>query len=238
MLDEYKEVLKQYTYDVTCQNRCDLNATKPCSCLRHIVHVDALMQWWDEESSGGSGQTKLDRLFAEIPEPDHRIFPVYAPREREFFNGDQSCLTVFSILLALNRAVLFDIFYNSDMTDKRLDIIRKDSNQRLRENLRRVEPHEVDIILREFHQERWAYCPLKLVLGMERHLEESKVIPPFCHKVPFPNKGATASVYLVAVQKDLITDESLKSAIKDSIYECPTYGEVRISENLLFSRHN
>jgi hypothetical protein len=226
MLDEYRAVLDRCTYEVACQNRCDLDNTKPCSCLRHIVHVDALMRWWHEKIPGGSGQTKLKQLLAELPHSEHRTFPFHFRNHQEVFNGDHSCLTVLSILLALDRAVLIDIFYDSGMTDKHLDIVREVTNRHLRESLRTFEPREVDVILKDFHRERWAYCPLKLTIDMDHHLEGSKVIPPFCHKIPFPNKGASASVYLVAVQKDLIADEGLKRAINDSIYKDERYGEV------------
>jgi hypothetical protein len=231
-LKEYESVLKRCTYKVACQNRCDLDDTKPCSCLEHIVHVDDLMQWWHEKIPGGSGQTKLTRLAAELPDPKHRPFPFYSANNLEILNGDQSYLTVLSILLAINRANLIDIFYDSGMTHH-LDIVRDDNNGRLRENLRKkIDPQEVDVILRDFHKERWAFCPLKLSLNMDHHLQGSKVIPPFCHKVPLSSKGATASIYWVAVQENLVSDESLKRTINDSLYQDPTYGKVCCSVSI------
>lgn len=226
ILDEYKEVLGRLTHPVACQNRCDLGPAPSCSCLRHIIHVDALKQWWDGEAPGSPGQTRLERLLEEMPQPDHSTFPWTSTTIQRLFKGDQSCLRVFSLLLSLGRADLIEIFYGSDMTDKRLDIVRDNSDRRLYKNIRSIKPHEVDTIVQEFSKERWAYCPLTLSLGMERHLEETKVIPPFCHKIPLSNKGATASIYWVAVQKALIVDDRLKRAVEDSIYEDEVYGEV------------
>lgn len=61
---------------------------------------------------------------------------------------------------------------------------------------------------------------------MDLNLYGTKVIPPFCFKIKLPDKGGTASIYWVAVQKDLITDIALADALQKSLYEDEKLGEV------------
>jgi hypothetical protein len=114
------------------------------------------------------------------------------------------------------------------MNDRHLDIVRSESDQSLHDNLQHIkQPGEVDVILKEFHDAKWSYCPLKLELHMNRNLHGTRVIPPFCRKIKLGDKGGTASIYFVAVQRVLVTDEALRLAINDSLYTDNLYGEVR-----------
>lgn len=83
----------------------------------------------------------------------------------------------------------------------------------------------MDITIEDFHRDKWAYCPMNLTLGMDLNLYGTKVIPPFCFKIKLPDKGGTASIYWVAVQKDLITDIALADALQKSLYEDEKLGE-------------
>jgi hypothetical protein len=106
-------------------------------------------------------------------------------------------------------------------------LARSESDRNLREQLaRHVSRDEVEIIIRDFHEEKWRYCPLTLTLDMDENLHGTKVIPPFCLKTKLPDKGGTASIYWVAVQKDLISDIALARALQDSIYMDEDFGEV------------
>lgn len=117
-----------------------------------------------------------------------------------------------------------DHFYDSGINDNHLAIV---SDKALRENLRQImHRDEVDAVLDDFHKHKWQFCPLELTLHMSRSLHGTHVIPPFCHKIKMGDKGGTASVYWVAVQQDFILDEALRTAIKDSLYNDPEYGEV------------
>jgi hypothetical protein len=107
-------------------------------------------------------------------------------------------------------------------------IARSESDQNLRDRLAGVAHHEeVEDIVGDFHKEKWEYCPLSLTLDMNSNLHGTRVILPFCSKIKLPDKGGTASIYWVAVQKDLISDSALAYALKDSLYMDSTYGEVR-----------
>jgi hypothetical protein len=97
----------------------------------------------------------------------------------------------------------------------------------LRENLSDtiITNDAVDRIIDDFQHEKWAFCPLELQLHMDRPLDGTRVIAPFCHKIRL-NEGGTASVYLVAVQKDLVRDERLRVVLNNSLYVDSVFGEV------------
>lgn len=52
------------------------------------------------------------------------------------------------------------------------------------------------------------------------------MLPPFCLKTRLNDKGGTASIYWVAVQKDLISDNALALALQDSVFTDEEFGEV------------
>jgi hypothetical protein len=226
-LDEYNRLLRtEWSRPVACQNVCTPPASCKCRCF--IVHVHDMNKWWQSKASEHSSQTKLGRLLDEMPAVVHRTFPLNAPKHQGLFVGEHSCLTVFSLLLSQNRGHLIDRFHDSDMNDRHLDIVRSESDQSLHDNLQHIkQPGEVDVILKEFHDAKWSYCPLKLELHMNRNLHGTRVIPPFCRKIKLGDKGGTASIYFVAVQRVLVTDEALRLAINDSLYTDELYGEVR-----------
>jgi len=221
-LDDYKRMLKdQWTRPVACQDQCDPPGS--CSCQNHIIHVDALKAWCTHQPAGIVGRTRLHQLFDEMQNAEHRTFPLDF---RTYFEGDQGCLRVFSQLLGMGYGHLIDQFYKSNMHDIYLE--RGGDFKRLRENLLSVIPNsdEVDQIVKNFELTRWAYCPLTLKLHLDRGLEATKVVVPFCRKIKLGDKGATASVYWVAVQQDLISDERLREALHESLHEDPDYGKV------------
>ncbi|KAL1793591.1 hypothetical protein ACET3X_008573 [Alternaria dauci] len=105
-------------------------------------------------------------------------------------------------------------------------LTRSESDENLREKLIGVVHHkEVETIIGDFHKEKWKWCPLTLTLDMDENLHGTKVIPPFCLKTRLSEKGGTASIYWVAVQKDLISDNALALALQDSIYTDDEFGE-------------
>jgi hypothetical protein len=224
---EFRNLLPTWTHPVACQNACE--PLESCSCQREVVDVKALEAWWKRQASESTNQTKLHRFLEEMPPAHHRVFPL---NPKKLFTGEHSCLRVLSLLLKQRRDHLIDRFYESDMKDMYLDIVRTDSDQNLRENLIGIAKRdEVDDIVNDFHREKWAYCPLKLTLHMDRNLHGTMVIPPFCHKIKLGEKGGTASIYWVAVETNLVSDDALKVALRDSIYIDDQYDEVSFKEN-------
>lgn len=192
------------------------------------MHVEALKAWWAWKASESTHQTNLDRLLDEMPATEHRMTPL--SKSQMLFTGDHSCLLVFSLLLNQGRGHLIDLFYDSGITDKYLYMMRSDSYQNLHDNLAKIlDPTERDLIIQDFQKERWAYCPLELTLHMRVHLIGTMVILPFCHKIKLGDKRDTASLYWVAIQKDLISDDELKDALKDSVYDDDEFGEVKLT---------
>jgi hypothetical protein len=217
-LEEYKQRLEQeWTRPVACQNQCQ--PPESCSCLRQIIHVEALRTWWRRNLSETNGTTNLHRVLQELQLGPHRTFPL---EHETFFAGTYQCLRVFSFLLKKDLGHLIDRFYQSQMSDI---VLHHDGNYgRLRENLTNIIPHnDIDNVIQSFRREKWSFCPLELELHIDRPLEGTKVIAPFCHKIKL-NEGGTASVYLVAVQEDLIQDKRLKAVLEDSLYHDSAFG--------------
>lgn len=205
-LAEYLDLLKsQWSLPVACQNEC--HPPNSCQCLRHVIHIAELKRWWK-----GSLQQVLHEMGIKSPQ----IFPV----EPSLFSGEDSCLSVYSLLLKQDRGHLIERFYQCGMTDKRLEMISSVVDEtRLRDDLTEVVSRdEVDRITTDFQRERWAYCPLELRLNMDRHLQSTKIIPPFCQKIKLGEKGGTASIYWVTVQENYISDQGLKDAVEKSLY--------------------
>jgi hypothetical protein len=220
-LEEYKHRLqREWTRPVACQDQC--LPSESCRCLRHIIHVDALVAWLGRKLTEVSGSTNLHRLLAELQLGDHRTFPLDF---ETYFTGEFLCVRVFSLLLKQNRGHLIDRFYQSQMYDV---LLHQNGNyEGLRENLSDtiIRNDIVDRIIEDFQREKWAFCPLELQLHMDRPLDGTRVIAPFCHKIRL-NEGGTASVYLVAVQKDLVRDERLRAVLNNSLYVDSVFGEV------------
>jgi hypothetical protein len=108
-------------------------------------------------------------------------------------------------------------------------LARSENDRNLREQLAGyVRRDEVETIIGDFHTQKWRYCPLTLTLDMDENLQGTKVIPPFCLKIKLSEKGGTASIYWVAVQKDLISDNALALALQDSIYTDDEFGQVSL----------
>lgn len=218
--EEFRSLLEtQWTRPVACQSACPVDS---CSCQREIVHVNALEAWWRKQGSESPKYTKLDRFMREMPISPHRILPIKPTR---MFKSGQSCLRVLSLLLTQDLDHLVDRFYEAKLYDHCLT--RIENYQDLREKLVGVvRPGEVETIIVDFDRERWKWCPLNLTLDMDENLHGTKVIPPFCLKTKISEKEGTASIYWVAVQKDLISDNALALALQGSIYTDDEFGEV------------
>lgn len=138
---------------------------------------------------------------------------------------------MFSRLLSLGLGHLIDQFYKSNILDIYIERGEEQNYHTLRSNLTEIgrSTAEVDSIIEEFQNTRWAYCPLTIELHMERGLENTSVIVPFCRKEILSNKGSTASVYWVVVKKDLITDAKLREVLHSSLRIDAEFGEVYLS---------
>ncbi|KAI4928941.1 hypothetical protein J4E85_005563 [Alternaria conjuncta] len=213
-LSEFLKLLQnKWTFRVACQNECD--SLGPCVCLRHIVHVEALEEWWKQTD-------RSQRLLNELGPAEGELVPFNI----KVLFGQHPCLKVFSLLLKQGHGLLLVGFRAAGIDDRTFEDEAKDNDSRLRIELERLSTcSDVDRVIEDFQKERWAYCPPKLEMNMDVHLQNTKIIPPFCHKIKLGEKGGTASIYWVTVQKDLISDESLKNAIQETLYTDKDYGD-------------
>ena len=220
--EEFEDLLEsQWTRRVACQNECSSDGN--CSCQRKIVHVHALEAWWKKQDSE-SAVTKLERFLEESPVPPHLSLPI---KPAKIYGPGQSCLRILSLLLKQGRYHLVDRFCEANMYDDYL--ARSENDQNLREQLASVvDPEEVEATIEDFHKAKWEYCPLYLTFDMAVSLQGTKVILPFCSKIRLPSRGGTASLYWVAVQRDLVTDNALALALKDSLYNDSDFGQVSL----------
>jgi hypothetical protein len=221
-LAEFKQLLKtRWLRRVACQDDCH-NSESHCPD-RHFVHVADLEAWWkrtasESTSSESTSQRKVDQLFDEMQLAEQGQLPLGPQRYSD------TCLRVLSLLLEHDLGYLIKRFYDSNMHDKFLE--RGEGYQNLKSNLNRIMPLEaVDEVIQTFHNARWAYCPLDLTLRMDKNLQDTGVIVPFCRKVRL-GEGGTASVYWVAVEKALIRDDELRAALSESLITDPDFGEV------------
>lgn len=232
ILTEYQKLLQtEWRYSVACQDQCE--SEESCSCQRYIVHVEAALAWLKRQTSGGTEDTTLHRVVEEVQRAKHRKFPLDF---RIIFEGDYRCLRIFSRLIEQGCGPLIDQFYKSNVHDHFLE--RGEEYHQLRENLaEHMSNPEVDTIITQFQKTRWPYCPLTLTLHMERSLSGTRVIVPFCRKIKL-TEGGTASVYWVAVQKELIHDEKLRAILQKSLYTDPNFGDVSLRKWDLISSSN
>ena len=222
ILTDFLGLLKsRWTFQVACQNGCAPDDA--CDCIRRVINVSAVTAWWKSMTPDLAKQNRLWLLL-----DDSKLIQPHSSDVKESrSSGNYAHILVFSMLLEQGRGHLLGRFVDSEIDDRSLANTTEGSEQRLRKLL--AESHsstQVDQVMDDFHRARWAYCPLSLTLHMDQNLQGSKIIPPFCHKIRLGHAGGTASLYWIAVQRDLISDNALAFALRDSLYTDETYGEV------------
>lgn len=191
-------------------------------------------QWMESPARNRSPTTNgtklLEELHAQIlRRPSGSVFP----RKDYFFTGDTSCVRIFGLLLRRKRGHLIDIFHRSKTYDKVLDLRRNQydaDHPALRQQLRyhNISQSEMDSIIEEFEHDRWEFCPPldKLKLHGPNDFDHTQVILPFCRRTPINNKGGTAKVSWVTIQKDLVTDTGMREALQNSEFQDELFGSV------------
>lgn len=233
LLEEFKARLKfEWTRKVACERECESDAQ--CVCQRHFIHTEKLESWMNRQDSQAPPNTKATGLLDELHDKikHHRAFGLPLD-SASIFTGDNRSLIMFSMLLDQDRGDLIDIFHNAGVCDKYLgapDHIFNATHSSLRHHLRekRYTDTEINEIIEIVGRERQAYCSRQLTLHMDASFEREKAVMPFCRRMRVNNKGGTASVFWVAVQKDLITDQKLRDALDNSLYPDPEFGPVSL----------
>ncbi|ORX98944.1 hypothetical protein BCR34DRAFT_142156 [Clohesyomyces aquaticus] len=227
VLDEFKIRLKEeWTRSVSCQRQCKARLPPTaCDCKLYIVNVEKLEAWMRRQDSEDTPNTNAGRLVTDLHEKmSHRSAFGLPIDHRPIL---QRCTLVFSILLALDRGDLIDLFHNAGIYDTYLDL-PEHNHGRLRATLRlyHIRESEIDEVVQAFENEKWAYCaPLShFSLGMDEAFGGGRMIMPFCRRIRVNEKGGTASVSWVAIQEDLISDDKLRDALKKSLHKDEEFG--------------
>ncbi|KAF2864734.1 hypothetical protein BDV95DRAFT_290159 [Massariosphaeria phaeospora] len=232
VLETFAARLKEswtYTAKVSCYQRCDLAGM--CDCRKEFVDVDAVISWMNRRDSEGLVRSKdaipnAQRLLIEINHKmkGHQYHP-FPVDPNKILSGENCSVLVFSILVEQGCGELIDIFQEARIYDKFLDYPGSGNLVELRKKLTANGISDVEEVIQNFDARKWAYIPRRLTLHMEENFEGGNFIVPFCRYEAINDKGGTASVYRVAVQRRFITDGKLKDALHKSLYIDPQYGE-------------
>jgi hypothetical protein len=231
--DEFLAKLgSEWTRHVACQRAC--HTEKACVCTRRIVLVDKLEAWMMEPAPEDSRNTKAAQLLYEMYDKmkTHSAFQ-FPTSANSLFSGDTRCLRLFAMLLGQGRGHLIDLFRQAKIYDIDLNLREyhvREGHPKLREKLREkgISETDIDEIIRTYEEQKWSYCPplRDFTLHMEADFEGTKIILPFCKRIPVNGKGGTASVYWVLIQEDLLADGKLRDALEKSRYHDEDFGWV------------
>lgn len=170
-------------------------------------------------------ETNVERLL----EKADVIRPNFAKTE-SILNGDNCCVLVFSILVMKDCGRLVLLFQSAGITDKRLEEPTYDQSK-LRETLEKHGIANIHKIMEQFDREKRAFCPVSLSFRMDRDFHSGLILP-FCDLRKVNEKGGTASVFQVAVQKEFVCDEIKKHL--GNPFQFGQYGEVGPIECIRF----
>ncbi|KAI0023755.1 hypothetical protein F4780DRAFT_776381 [Xylariomycetidae sp. FL0641] len=117
---------------------------------------------------------------------------------------------VFAILLSGGHGHHIQSFIRHDIRDN--NILDSDARRMLAHgNAEPGLPEAVDF----FEQQKWKFCPVQISLNFDRDLLRGKHILPFCRRERINGKGATAQLYVVAVQEAFVRVD-LQEALEGS----------------------
>jgi hypothetical protein len=193
-----------------------------CHCRRPFISTASLEQWMDEKADGTS-KTNGEHLLDEV-DP---IKLTFSSDPRSIFKGNKRCVLVFSCLLMQNHGQFIYIFQSSEIIDKNLDAPKHNRQmllERLRDHKHEHNIDDVDAIIDNFEKKKWAFCPARLNDELRGKRFENMLILPFCARDIVNDKGGTASVFQVTVQKEFVSDE-IKSHLGQP-FKFRKYGEV------------
>jgi hypothetical protein len=164
-----------------------------------------------------ASETNVERIMENVD-----VIRLNFATMESIFDGDDCCVLVFSILLMRDCGRFVFLFQSAGITDKCLGEPIYDQ-LKLRETLKKHEIQNFDWIIEQFNLNKKAFCPVGLTFGMDRHFHSGLILP-FCDLRKVNEKGGTASVFQVAVQKEFVCDEIKKHL--GNPFQFKQYGEV------------
>lgn len=229
IVDTFKTKLEdEWTRTPNCQVR------PGCQCLPPFISTASLKQWMDRKERGKS-ETNGKRVLDEV----NAIRWTNFLNSGLVFEGDHSCVLVFSCLLKQDQGRLIYIFRNANILDKNLSDPKLDYNP-LRVKLTRHKAlHRIDNvekIINDFEKNRWAFCPAHLDQELLDNIRfGAKLLLPFCTRDLVNDKGGTASVSQVTVPEKYVSLE-IKKHLGEP-FDFGEYGKVSTIGFLRFVEH-
>ncbi|GAP90375.1 putative serine threonine protein kinase [Rosellinia necatrix] len=185
---------------------------------RQYIRTRQMVKWM-EASESSDASTNGGRLLDEVCQANNPIskFPAV---KWEYLSGRPHWVVEFGLLTILGYGHLIEIFRRHEI---RYDVSPWDTDN-IREKLRGHINNDgrLEIFMLDFERRRWEFNPVQFELGMDKALHEQCVLP-FCARSRINHKGATASLWEIAVEEDFI-EESLRDAIKGSRYKHKDFG--------------
>lgn len=219
IVDTFKTKLEdEWTRTPKCQvhTECDY-------CLPPFISTTSLKQWMDRKD-GGDSESNGKRVLDEV----NAIKWVPFLSSDLVFEGGNRCVLVLGCLLKQDQGRLIYLFRKANVLDRNLS--KPEFNyQPLRAELTHYKAKynigDVDAIIKDFEDNKWAFCPAHLdgERGDEKDFGK-KLLLPFCTRSLVNDKGGTASVTQVTVPKEYVSDEIKNHLGKP--FEFGEYGEV------------
>ena len=203
---------------------CDLHGYE-CPCRRRFIRTTSLYRWMEVKEDDES-ETNVERLLKEVN-------PIKVPFPASILKGEKRCVLVFCILLERDRGDLIYVFQRAGIVDEHLDISEYNL-QRLKDELKEYNIPDINRITEDFERQKWAYCPGRLELCMDKSFEHQLRLP-FCKREEASDKGGTAFVFRVVVHEEFVSDK-LKEHL-GTPFDSPRYGKVSTTD-LIFCIEN
>jgi hypothetical protein len=189
------------------------DCTTRAICGRTYIRTAKFTKWLRSKIGPGSITTQATRLLHAAYH--HRIQPGLPISSEQISAGEHGCLLVFSILLELHLGHLVHHFQRQDIVDKHLPIDLRSLQAKIwlmdREDLPNAES-----LPERFEKAQWRYCPAIFDLGVGWDHPRNKIIP-ICKKEQINDKGGTARLWQIAVQKEFV-GHRLREAVSNSMF--------------------
>lgn len=189
-----------------------------CPTRRWFVKPKDVRDWFVTCESGNPSTNGRQLLYS--LDPDLRRYrQSQFPNDSHLIdNGSGSCVLTLATLQTEGYGHLIHLFKDSGIIDKYLvNELRKSHTDLERAFDHHKVPDQDDIHTR-FQERKWSFCPVELTFQMEGDFSDGNHILPFHLRKAINDKGGTASVFLVAIEKDLIEDERLREVLSRTEY--------------------
>ncbi|KAI1123858.1 hypothetical protein F5Y10DRAFT_43490 [Nemania abortiva] len=206
------ETLESFTVRMRDQWTCE-TADK-----RQYVRVKRMIDWMRETEPNNTivnGSLLLEDVYDAANKHSFQFLPI----KWEQIISTENCIIMFGLLTILGYGHLIHVFQRHSIHDHlRGAIIQKSMLEDHIESLA-----ELQSFMANFERRRWEFSPVEFNLDMDIVLEDERCVLPFCRKQRINQKGATASLFEVAVEEDFVQG-NLRGVIQGSRFTDPVFG--------------